>query len=156
VENYLSDAPRGVSEDVELVVHLLVAGHVDHGEFPPEFRRPVVVPRLLVHVLQVMLNLLSGRLQRGAVLVVRGGHLQQTGEQQRVLGHALYRDLRRRKRTGSHFVSWAACIIELVTIRNELRFILLRMVFSIWETLRKMRSSSRSFSMLANRADADA
>jgi hypothetical protein len=31
-------------------------------------------------------------------------------------------------------------------MRNELRFILLRMVFSIWETLRKILNSSFSLS----------
>ena len=43
---------------------------------------------------------------------------------------------------------------NLLTIKKELRFILLRMVFSIWETLRKILSSSFSRSREASRADA--
>ena len=41
----------------------------------------------------------------------------------------------------------------LVTMRKLLKFILLKMVFSICDTLRKIRKSSRSFSRAANRAD---
>lgn len=41
------------------------------------------------------------------------------------------------------------------TIRKLLRFMRLRMVFSICETRKKMRKSSRSFSSVANSADED-
>ena len=44
-------------------------------------------------------------------------------------------------------------IMVLVTMRKLLKFILLKMVFSICDTLRKIRKSSRSFSRAANRAD---
>ena len=40
-------------------------------------------------------------------------------------------------------------------MRKEERFILRRMVFSIWETLRKIRSSSRSLSMPASSVEAE-
>jgi hypothetical protein len=40
-------------------------------------------------------------------------------------------------------------------MRKELRFILLRMVFSIWETFRKILSSSFSLSRKANRVEAE-
>ncbi len=40
-------------------------------------------------------------------------------------------------------------------MRKELRFILLRMVFSIWETLRKILSSSFSLSRKANKVEAE-
>ena len=40
-------------------------------------------------------------------------------------------------------------------MRKEERFILRKMVFSIWETLRKIRRSSFSLSMLASKVDAE-
>ena len=40
-------------------------------------------------------------------------------------------------------------------MRKEERFILRRMVFSIWETLRKIRRSSFSLSMVASRVEAE-
>ena len=40
-------------------------------------------------------------------------------------------------------------------MRKEERFILRRMVFSICETLRKIRRSSFSLSMVASRVDAE-
>jgi len=44
---------------------------------------------------------------------------------------------------------------DLLTIKKELRFIRLKIVFSIWETFRKILRSSRSFSSPASKADAD-
>lgn len=43
-----------------------------------------------------------------------------------------------------------------LTIRNELRFIRLNIEFSIWETLRKILRSSRSFSNVVNKREAEA
>ena len=40
-------------------------------------------------------------------------------------------------------------------MRKELRFILRRIVFSIWETLRNILSNSFSLSRLASRAEAE-
>jgi hypothetical protein len=45
--------------------------------------------------------------------------------------------------------------VLLLTMRKLLRFILLRMVFSIWETLRNILSSSFSLSSRASRVEAD-
>ena len=42
-----------------------------------------------------------------------------------------------------------------LTMRKELRFILRRIVFSIWDTFRKILNSSFSLSRLANNADAE-
>ncbi len=54
----------------------------------------------------------------------------------------------------AHMYTNILTVVYVLTIRNELRFILLRIVFSICETLKKILSSSFSFSKLANNEEA--
>ena len=89
---YFSYAPSGIAQDVQMRVHLPVAGHVDHGDSPPQFGG-AVVPGLLVDILEVVLDLLPGSLKAGPVLVVGRRDLHQSREQQRVLCHPLHRYL---------------------------------------------------------------
>lgn len=49
-----------------------------------------------------------------------------------------------------------ACNLKALTIKKELRFILLSMEFSICETLRKILSNSLSFSKVVSSNEAEA
>jgi hypothetical protein len=62
---YLSDTPGRVAEDIKLIVHLPVAGDVDHRDPSPQLRSAhLFAAGLLVHVLQGVLDPLSTLLKK--------------------------------------------------------------------------------------------
>ena len=125
----LSDPPSGVAEDIQLIVQLPVTGDVNHGYSSPEFRT-ACISCLLVHVFQVVLYALPGRLQCPSVLVMRWRDFQQPRQQKWILGDALNRNLFSENELLQFCVRRIKKSFKL-TIKNELKFIRLKIVFSI-------------------------